>query len=274
MTIRVLMIENHSTQFPSLQEAVRQLEDESFQVRAVQSTEDAVVALTEHLYDVMLIDLQQLNPSISHDLIRRLHTIAPDTSIVLAGQPDDDAFALQMVEYGVQQFIRRDKVDGDVVQRALRHAVARTVIFQRFAHALSDREREAEMGHYERMGEATLSVSERLMGTAPLKDVVPDVFHDLMDRYKGLLDMAMEQQAYHVSHDLTTSIRDLAVDLGRLRAGPRDVIHIHSLALKESLKGALPERAQAILEESRVLVIELMGDLVQYYRNLSMGIRR
>lgn len=274
MPIRVLVFEgSQQPQSGALHAAVADLDDPCFELTTVATKDAALAALAERDFDALLINLPGLNGDMNSRTVQQLHRAAPGASIVLAGAPDDDSFALEMVEYGVQQFIRSDKVDPDVIQRALRHAIARTVMIRRFADSLSDGERDREMDQYERLGTAGLSVSERMMGTGPLKQVAPDAFAHLVERYATLLDKAVEQQAYHITHDLSISIRELAVDLGRLRAGPRDVINIHSVALKERLKGQVPERGQVILEESRVLVIELMGDLVQYYRNLSLGIR-
>lgn len=90
-------------------------------------------------------------------------------------------------------------------------------------------------------------------------------------RYEQLLDMAIEKQAYHVHYDLANAIKGMASELGRLRAGPRDVIQIHSTAIKRKL-GGTPERSQAMVTESRLVMIELMGDLAQYYRTISMGV--
>jgi hypothetical protein len=57
------------------------------------------------------------------------------------------------------------------------------------------------------------------------------------------------------------------MQLGFMRCGPRDAIEIHTNALKLRIKGTPAEKAQAYLEEGRILVVELMGHLVSYYRS-------
>ena len=60
--------------------------------------------------------------------------------------------------------------------------------------------------------------------------------------------------------------------LGRLKAGPRDVVEIHTIALKDKGNNNVPHpKTQAFMEEGRLLVLELMGHLVSYYRNHLMG---
>jgi hypothetical protein len=67
-------------------------------------------------------------------------------------------------------------------------------------------------------------------------------------------------------------MHDIADRLGFLRAGPRDVVDIHITALKEKSSGATPQKNKAYAEEGRIKVLELMGLLVSYYRNRSLGI--
>ncbi|MCX8070177.1 MAG: hypothetical protein N2738_06710, partial [Thermodesulfovibrionales bacterium] len=55
--------------------------------------------------------------------------------------------------------------------------------------------------------------------------------------------------------------------LGLMRIGPRDLIEIHTTALKQLSKGMSSERAQAYVNEGKIMLIELMGYLVNYYRN-------
>ena len=61
--------------------------------------------------------------------------------------------------------------------------------------------------------------------------------------------------------------------MGFLKAGPRDVVEIHSTTLKRKSSQATPQKAQAYAEEGRLLVLELMGCLASYYRNFSTGMR-
>ena len=63
----------------------------------------------------------------------------------------------------------------------------------------------------------------------------------------------------------------MAEELGLLKAGPRDVVEIHSTALKEKRHKVTPQKAQAYAEEGRLMALQLMGHLVSYYRNYSLS---
>jgi len=63
----------------------------------------------------------------------------------------------------------------------------------------------------------------------------------------------------------------VAEELGLLRAGPRDVVELHTAALRGRIGPATPQRAQASVEEARVAVFGLMGYLVAHYRTRPSG---
>jgi circadian clock protein KaiB len=73
---------------------------------------------------------------------------------------------------------------------------------------------------------------------------------------------------------LSDRLRALANELGFLNAGPRDVVELHAGALRSRIESVTPQRAQAYVEEARVVVLELMGYLVAYYRTSRTESRR
>ena len=85
------------------------------------------------------------------------------------------------------------------------------------------------------------------------------------------MDQALEQSAYRVEGNLSQQLRLLGQRMGSLEGGPRDVVQIHSAALKTKSNGALPQKAQAYSGEGRLMLVELMGYLVSYYQYLALG---
>jgi hypothetical protein len=83
------------------------------------------------------------------------------------------------------------------------------------------------------------------------------------------MDQGLERRFYKVELDLSEDLRLLAEQLGRLGAGPRDVVELHVRALKDRTKGVPPPKAQLYTDEGRLMLLELMGYLASYYRNRS-----
>ena len=132
-------------------------------------------------------------------------------------------------------------------------------------------ELEQELHSLERLSDSEqVSVTASMYGVASLSQAYPDIFGRLACQYEEVLDMALERRAYRVEHNISEKIRSLARELGAVRAGPRDVIDIYKTAVTNRKKDATPQRVQVIFEEGRLMLLELMGYLVSYYRNYSI----
>lgn len=113
------------------------------------------------------------------------------------------------------------------------------------------------------------SVTARMFGIAPLREGIPEVFAEFVRRYGELIDLALDQRAFRVEHNISEGLRSMADELGNLKAGPRDVVEIYSEALTSKTDPATPQKKQAYIEEGRLMLIELMGHLLAHYRRYS-----
>jgi hypothetical protein len=91
--------------------------------------------------------------------------------------------------------------------------------------------------------------------------------------YAQILGNAVNERNFKVDHKTSQALHDLADELGSLSAGPRDVIDLHVRALRDVLAGVDREEGSALVEEGRLLVLELMGHVVTYYRSYTLGVR-
>ncbi|NJP05762.1 MAG: PAS domain-containing protein [Chloroflexaceae bacterium] len=121
---------------------------------------------------------------------------------------------------------------------------------------------------------APIPVSRGMFGAEPLRKSAPEQFSHLITWYDELIEAALEQRAMKVDHHISDKLRVMASQLGFLLAGPRDVIEIHSTVLQHKTSGDNPLKEQAYLEEGRLMVLELMGYLVSYYRSYALGRRQ
>jgi len=133
---------------------------------------------------------------------------------------------------------------------------------------------EQEIRSLEQFSSSTqTAATAETFGLKPLRESLSDTFHELVQGYGELMDLTLEQQVYKVEHNISKRLNSMTEQLGFLKAGPRDVVDIHSTALKEKSRGVTPQKAQAYAEEGRLMVLQLMGYLVSYYRNYPLGIR-
>ncbi len=94
-----------------------------------------------------------------------------------------------------------------------------------------------------------------------------ETFHEFVQQYEDLIQQAMLNRAYKVEHNVSEQLREMSMRMGDLCVSPRDLVKVHSTALKLQLRDATSARVQALVEESRLLLMELMGYLITYYRS-------
>jgi outer membrane protein TolC len=130
-----------------------------------------------------------------------------------------------------------------------------------------------ELHSLERLSSAPpASVAAQMFSTPPLRKTQPEIYEKLVQLYGDLLDLALQQRAYKVEHNIAESLHAIVDQLGLLKAGPRDIVDLHRTALKRKTAKANLLKAQAYVEEGRMRLIELMGYLVSYYRYQSLGV--
>lgn len=127
---------------------------------------------------------------------------------------------------------------------------------------------ERELRALDEMSGATqTAVTAQTFGLAHLRAGMPELFQALVRRYGDLLGRAVEARAHKSDHDVSEGLREIARQLGFVKATPRDVLDIHTATLKEKTEGASPQTVHAYSEEARFMVLELMGNLVSYFRS-------
>ncbi|MFP4345423.1 MAG: MEDS domain-containing protein [Anaerolineales bacterium] len=112
-------------------------------------------------------------------------------------------------------------------------------------------------------------ITAQAFGNPRLRRSLPELFTGLVERYEELLEQALARRVYKGEAPISAPLRDLAEQLGWLRAGPRDVVEIHARALKAKTRDAELSKSQIYAEEGRLIALELMGYLTAYYRTRS-----
>lgn len=101
------------------------------------------------------------------------------------------------------------------------------------------------------------------------RDKTPDTGNSVVDKYAQALRLALEKITYR---DTDTSeqrviLRDVARWIQSREGGAREVVELHARVLEEVLVDLPPGARQPLVEEGRLVVLELMGHLVTRYRD-------
>jgi CheY-like chemotaxis protein len=241
-------------------------------VRSVPSVAEAVQSLHEEDFDLVLVYLATREGLADLRGLRKHVRLQPIIVITDNPAPDLATLALQA---GAQDCLVKTETDNERFARAVRFSIER----QRFQASLDEhrarRAGERELGGLDVLsGSPPAPVSGRSLGQVSFSDIVTGAFTELVDQYADAIELAIEARAMRVEGNLSETLNAYADRLGLLGAGPRDVIDVHKTALRRKLEGVSVAKARAYIEESRLLLLQVMGYLALFYRNLSWGRKR
>jgi DNA-binding NarL/FixJ family response regulator len=226
------------------------------EISRVASAAEAARRHAREPVDVVLLPLrgaeEGLQPLIG------LRAELPEVPVVVLATAGDEPLAIRAVHLGAADYLLGEQLYGTLLARCLRHAVE------------SQRVR-TQLERYDAEWPASLlTEGPGESRAASLRVALPQSFEELVRAYGRILDLAVEQVLYRVEHPLEESVRLLAKRAGDLRAGPRDVVEIHAAAIERSEAGAGPQRMRLYVAEGRLRLLEVMGHLVTYYRQLNL----
>lgn len=167
----------------------------------------------------------------------------------------DISLAMETYLYAACQRIR---TEHDLSEQARREAQSQSELIQR---------QEFEIQHLSTMiGLPSTVITAHLIGVKSLHESNSDVYESLITRYEQLLDLAVDAVKYKTEKKLDIDLRAFANHLGILKAGPRDLVEIHTTVLKKKLVDS-SSVSKFYLEEGRLMVFEILGYLTSFYRN-------
>ncbi|MEO0376529.1 MAG: response regulator, partial [Cyanobacteria bacterium P01_A01_bin.17] len=150
--------------------------------------------------------------------------------------------------------------------RSIHYAVERNRLLQQAGQVELQSQNKRDLHLLESLPAQQSSVTAKLYSSASLKASFPDEFQQMVQQYGRLMDLALENRMLRLSNSLSDQLQAVAENLAFYHVGPRDVIEIHAAAVQIKTADSPIEKRTAYLEESRFLVLELMGYLVAYYR--------
>jgi CheY-like chemotaxis protein len=238
----------------------------------VETAESLQAALNQQKWDIIISDYRMPHFS-GLDALSLLQKEGHDIPFILVSGVIGEDQAVAAMKAGAQDYLMKDRLARlvPVIERELREAKIRCE--QRQAEAeLKRLQQEREQHSLDQISrQPQTSITAKMYGSRSLRKISPDHFGSLSKRYSQLIDMALEQRTYKVSYSFSDELRDLAQEMGAIRISPRDVVEIHNATLRQKRREVTQAKATAYIEEGRLMLLELMGYLVAYYRNYAFG---
>ncbi|WP_416233461.1 ATP-binding protein [Anabaena sp. UHCC 0451] len=128
-SVKILLIEDNLAEARLLQEFLKQAQSKEFSLVHVQRLRDGFHELSQHDYDVILLDLT-LPDSQGLSSLPLLISQAPSTPIVVLTNTNDEELAIEAVREGAQDYLVKRQVNPDVLVRSVQYAIARKQVLE------------------------------------------------------------------------------------------------------------------------------------------------
>jgi len=122
--IQILLVEDDANHAPVVSRALARPDNAPCEVDHVASLGVALARLGEQRFDVILLDLS-LPDSQGLDGIGRLRTRFPEVPVIVLTALDSETLGVESVRAGAQDYLVKGQVDGRLLSRAIRYAMAR-----------------------------------------------------------------------------------------------------------------------------------------------------
>ncbi len=273
-TITVLIIEDDPGDVDYIKETLQKEGHHGLSIELAVRLSEGIERLSKGVFDVILLDLT-LPDSSGIDSFLTLFSKFPDIPIVVLSGIEDDAFASQAVFKGAQDYLIKSRLDGYLLIRSIRYAIERHRLQVELEKSRQLQRHKDEIQSFEGLHDsAKTTVTSKMFGKVPVKEEFSDIFTDLVGSYNDLLEKAVDKRIYKSNHTITEGLLSISEKLGFLKAGPRDVVELHSEVIKQKIGNINFAKAQLYIEEGRLTLLELMGNLVSFYRNYYFYFRK
>jgi len=120
---KVLLVEDDSADADFLRMSLRKFSD-SVDITHTSLISEAVTALEDERFDVVLLDLN-LPDGRGAECVEKIHKADELVPIVVLSGHDDEDFAVEILNQGVQDYLVKWEGDGRIILRAIRYAIER-----------------------------------------------------------------------------------------------------------------------------------------------------
>jgi DNA-binding NarL/FixJ family response regulator len=218
---------------------------------------EAIAVLDEKNVDVILLDLG-LPDSSGTEALATMQASAGGAPIVVLTGRDDEALGMRCMDLGAEDYLSKSEIRTASLRRSISYAIARS----QEAKIRSLRE---TLDHYREMSNAPARTGAVPAASRAIRDRAPAVFGELIEAYTRLLRVYFDRLVVKAEKPRDEMAR-IVGRLGDESASPRDLVDIHVAALSQSVEDANSVKARTLALEGRLLALEMMGLLVDYYR--------
>jgi DNA-binding response OmpR family regulator len=255
----LLLVEDNPGDAELVKDLLIESQRETFMVMHAPRLGDALRTLETKEVDVVVLDLGLPDAS-GVDSVRTVRALRGQVPIVVLTGSDEEDLALACIDAGAQDYLPKSEVNARNLKRAIGYAITRLREAQL-------REMQAMLVGYRAMSTQTqgTSVTAALAKSGAISVGNPEVFRRVVSDYYALLQPYLNRETDSVKAPRAAAELLITV-IGDHGGGPRDLLDVHVASIDEALSKNDDPHSRSIVFEARLLALEMMGLLVDYYR--------
>jgi CheY-like chemotaxis protein len=225
---------------------------------------EAVDLIKLNQFAVVLLDLR-LPDSTGVESVSTVRGVLGETPIVVLTGTDDEELALACIDAGAQDYLSKTEVRARSLRRAIGYAITRI-------REAQVREWQETLESYRALSSSAhgTTITAALAGSGAVAVRSPQTFERIAREYFALLTPYLERLEDKVRAPRSAMER-IVTFIGDASGGPRDLLDVHVAALDRAITISDDPHSRSLVVEARLLALEMMGLLVDYYR---VGMRR
>lgn len=256
--LEVLIIDSDSSDRRAIVRTLAQIADE-VQITEGRTSGEAYDLLTAKQFDVALI-CQDLPDELGTDLLTRLKNEGKlDAPVILLTATDD--IGEEVIRLGAHEFISKETRGVQQFKKSIRYAIERHRLWRELVETKARAARERELRSLEASPDSAESLEEKGKEFLEQFDSLVAVYTEVFSEFTA--DNSFKRDA----KSSPQLIKQFAIRLGELGVGPKELVQVHRKYLEGAIEGKTSERELSLVNESRFFLLQLMGELLLFYRD-------
>jgi ActR/RegA family two-component response regulator len=224
--------------------------------------------------DCVLLD-NSLGPDDGITLLSKVKQRRRFCPVIMVTGLGSDAIALEAMKRGASDYLVKTTLTGASLVTTITNAIERMSLEQRLELQTAAAQRQEDqvkrlekvVDQLKAMSSAgsSTNITRAITGAGAVRDRAPEVFRRLTMTYEALMDDYLQQLVMDAPKPLR-EMKSIVRELGQRGAGPRDLLDVHISALEAAEAKLNPSRSEAYSLQGRLMALEMMGLLVDFYR--------
>jgi DNA-binding NarL/FixJ family response regulator len=223
--------------------------------------------------DGIILDEAALDDESLAEFVSRVQARMPGHCVLVIGSGMDSARRYQALEAGAKEVVDRDNLDHTSLLFVVRYVLQREKLLRELAASRERESQERELRKYfeQALSDRSSMVTARSFGLIPLKDSFPEYFRECLEEFGAIVEISMESKLFKAGYQAAERMTELAHKLVAVQAGPRDIVEMFTVFMDDKRSTITKQRFNAFMNEGKMVLLQLMGEVAGIYRNMSLG---